>query len=748
MLTAGQWQQCFQAKQDVLGIAPATLGANTFTGTQTIAPTTGTINKGLAITQRFPSSGTPVGPILGNTIDVVNPGISAGGTGTWDAFGVKNLLYATRVTMSVTGASTGAGNSAFGSFVNVSAPSDGFGSATGVTVTGLTPDGHYMWGGISYAVGFVNSKSGALIGHEAEVGLGTGGTTTYRLGYAANSQGPVKGSLIDAAFSASVIGNVIPGSVGTSTPWEHLIALVSTIYGSGFPITTTGDFFYSETAGTVGSFANLSNITVTGNILSFPNMAIGGNGSAVFGLPAASLPAAGVIVGGTSKGNVQVIVNTNGAASYDGVSAQDSSTNNTAFFGVGEASNTTSRFGSVIGNWAELVSTGSSNLGLKIGTIGSLPLILGTNNTARLSISAAGDFTFNAASITGLSLPTTGLTGTLQAAQEPAHTGDVTNTAGSLAMTLATAQPAVHTWALAQTFTVPPVFTDASGTRTALGLGTMATQAASAVAITGGTINGTLGGTTPAAGTFTTVTGNTSVSSPIHASPGAHTFQSNGSTFAGSISTGQLWYLGSTSLTPAAGSTLTVSQNTGGTPGTSVVGNILLQQIAADAAIGVVSLDTFGNQGFFAARHAGGTQASKTATAGAANIYTFGAQGWDTSAYATGAALDFSSAASTWSASNHGMAARIRTTTDGTTSLTERFRVTDAGGINIGSTVAVLATSELGMNKISASGSAPGAGSCKIAAVAGTSGGTCKLIAYCGTSTTPANILDNIGTGC
>lgn len=34
-------------------------------------------------------------------------------------------------------------------------------------------------------------------------------------------------------------------------------------------------------------------------------------------------------------------------------------------------------------------------------------------------------------------LPTTALTGALQAAQEPAHTGDVTNSAGSLAMTIA-----------------------------------------------------------------------------------------------------------------------------------------------------------------------------------------------------------------------------------------------------------------------------------------------------------------------
>jgi hypothetical protein len=54
--------------------------------------------------------------------------------------------------------------------------------------------------------------------------------------------------------------------------------------------------------------------------------------------------------------------------------------------------------------------------------------------------------------------------------------------------------------------------TDAAGARTNLGLGTIATQNANAVAITGGTIDNTvIGGTTPAAGTFTTLTAQTEV---------------------------------------------------------------------------------------------------------------------------------------------------------------------------------------------------------------------------------------------
>ena len=54
--------------------------------------------------------------------------------------------------------------------------------------------------------------------------------------------------------------------------------------------------------------------------------------------------------------------------------------------------------------------------------------------------------------------------------------------------------------------------TDAAGARTNLGLGTIATQNANAVAITGGAIDNTpIGGTTPAAGTFTTLTAQTEV---------------------------------------------------------------------------------------------------------------------------------------------------------------------------------------------------------------------------------------------
>lgn len=55
----------------------------------------------------------------------------------------------------------------------------------------------------------------------------------------------------------------------------------------------------------------------------------------------------------------------------------------------------------------------------------------------------------------------------------------------------------------------------AADARTNLGLGTMATQAASSVAVTGGTINGTtVGASTPTTGKFTTLTVTTAVAFP------------------------------------------------------------------------------------------------------------------------------------------------------------------------------------------------------------------------------------------
>lgn len=84
-------------------------------------------------------------------------------------------------------------------------------------------------------------------------------------------------------------------------------------------------------------------------------------------------------------------------------------------------------------------------------------------------------------------------------------------------------------------------------------------------------------------------------------------------------------------------------------------------------------------------------------------------------------------------------------TTQGT--LATRFVIWPTGGVQSGSATLVLTSGAIGMDKITASASAPGAGGAKLEVVCGTNAGTAKLIVYAGTSTTAVTVTDNIGTG-
>lgn len=70
-----------------------------------------------------------------------------------------------------------------------------------------------------------------------------------------------------------------------------------------------------------------------------------------------------------------------------------------------------------------------------------------------------------------------------------------------------------------------------------------------------------------------------------------------------------------------------------------------------------------------------------------------------------------------------------------------------SGGVQVGGNGLTEVSGELGLIKIAASGSAPGAAGAKLDLVCGTNTGSAKLIAYAGTSTTPVTIIDNIGSG-
>lgn len=133
---------------------------------------------------------------------------------------------------------------------------------------------------------------------------------------------------------------------------------------------------------------------------------------------------------------------------------------------------------------------GTGLVQLTSGALSTLTVGTGVLTALGVNVGSAGAFvTFNGAggtpsSITltnGTGLPTTGLTGTLQAAQEPAHTGDVTNSAGSLVLTLATVNANVGTFGSATQ--VAQATVNAKGLVTAVNSVTITPAASS---ITGG----------------------------------------------------------------------------------------------------------------------------------------------------------------------------------------------------------------------------------------------------------------------
>jgi fibronectin-binding autotransporter adhesin len=403
----------------------------------------------------------------------------------------------------------------------------------------------------------------------------------------------------------------------------------------------------------------------------------------------------------------------------------------------GPAGNFTVTGAGNIGTAGSLAMLGSTSGSVTISAqpaAGAATLVWPTT-TGTLASSAASPIILNA--VTGVISCSACLTGN----QTITLSGDVTGSGTTaITTTLATAQPAVHTWALAQTFTVAPVFTDASGTRTALGLGALATvtpgtgiatalatnvgsagapvilngalgspsSAGTLPAFTlGGTISGggnqinnvIIGSTTPLAGNFTTLSTSTSETVPlvVGGAGAASTLTLESTSGAGTtdaiigktasqverfrITTGGLFGIGPSTAAPD--SILTVNLNTG----TSIAAPLAtaLHLVSADTTNTEILFDTYAGAAFVVTRRADGTQASKSAVAAGAQLFTFGPQSWDGSASNTNATMDFfTSGAQT--GSDHSGYIRFRTTPSASTTIAEAMRIQPSGGVSVGTT--------------------------------------------------------------
>lgn len=402
----------------------ATLKSQVVTAPLTLTPPAFSLTQGLVVNQSGPTSGTTAGPQNYNLISLTegNNKVTASGG---DAFGVSNgLTSAFRVNylMSADDANPRIGGTFAINFTGSSTVAQPIGVFGSVYTAGRVQS---MWGVIGNISVGATGQSAIAFPVVSEVSSFAGALIQYRSGFTAYSEGPVQGSVLDSVMTVAAL------DVGAGTPagWKNVITL-STDLGTGLaPLDTTANFFSSQGAQTIGSFANLPNITVSGNILDFPNLKISGTGGAILGDGSTAAPASGLRVKSGLAAAFQVGANSGLANPAFQVDTSNGSGNGVYVFSTAAGS----------GAQITTISSGT-NEDLKINAKGSGVVSLANASTGGVNIS-------NGLTVTG-SFTATGLV----------------TSADLNANVFSTA----HSWAGQQTFVAPILGTPASGVATNL----------------------------------------------------------------------------------------------------------------------------------------------------------------------------------------------------------------------------------------------------------------------------------------
>lgn len=608
--------------------------------------------QGFVVTQSTPNGGSVAGPINLNVITVTD-GTQAV-TGTVDSFGqIANRTTGFQVNHLVTGGS--ANHFAIDGLVKATATNGGIVGVVGGTrtETGTTTTGN-MWGVIGYGQVAGNSTfNQSMVGVDAEVGIATGSTARDRIGVGSVAFGSVAATTTDASF-ITYLDTIEAAPFNGAAPFKIGWYLSSNYLGAAtFPIDMTGDVIKAD-IGTVTNFVNAPLLTVSGNILSFPNVQL------------------------TGSGNLRLF-NTNSAGAF--VVSPNSGATNTSFQvdnSLGQG-NGVYIFTTAAGSAANITTISTAtNEALKINAKGSGIIDLGNTSTGGVTIHgsfiATGLVTnadlVNAATTVNGQTCTLGSTCTVTATASNTLTigAHLTGTSynGSAPVTIATDAVSTNTVSTI-------VARDGSGNFSAGTITASLTGHASLdCALTGCTMSGAITMGTNA------ITGLTTL-----ASAGAMTFQTNSSTSAGAINTSQQWGIANTSPK----TTLDVNANIGSSPALIVATSVARFQ-AADTGSGGFEVATYGAGSsagnIIAGLAAGGTAASPTATANSA--YMFNMRGYGYNSGAQLGALWIIASAEAWSAGHQGTNQQWFTTPNATTAVAEAMRLQPSGGLSVGGT--------------------------------------------------------------
>lgn len=247
-------------------------------GTVTITPTASTYTNALSTTQTGPG-GSVSGPKFYNVIDVTHIGEVAS-TGVVDNFGLSSHQAAAfKVNMTVGPGAlptlTSAVVFSVRDICSGAAQNELIGGNFTLYSTADTPLSN-IYGGVSYVVLDEAGNKGRIVGHELDVGVATTATISERIGLGITSQALIKTAVIGRQGSTLDTAIAVYNASDNAAAWQNLIELDN--HGGYNPLHTTGSWFSSRAAYTVANFANLSNLTVTGDILLFPHVRLTGSG--------------------------------------------------------------------------------------------------------------------------------------------------------------------------------------------------------------------------------------------------------------------------------------------------------------------------------------------------------------------------------------------------------------------------------------------------------------------------------------
>ena len=281
-------------------------------GPLTINPTANSFNQGLVINQSSATNGTIAGPtarcvqnfeptfVYNNICVNDSSNITGVGTTFTNAFqvglvtggtnsqGTKAAIYASLIHISASAiASQNRDNIAIGSLALAAASEGGTNTGAGAlgTLFATAFQAQLANGGTNFF---------AISGGETDVGILTGGSAKYRLGWSVIDNGNIQAASLDAAFDVGTGG----GSPGFKTAF-----LLDSFHGAA-PLSTSGCVICTDGSSvTITTGIDLSAYTISGYFLRSSSFAIdgSGNGSALtLALNGASIGSNALAVTGAS----------------------------------------------------------------------------------------------------------------------------------------------------------------------------------------------------------------------------------------------------------------------------------------------------------------------------------------------------------------------------------------------------------------------------------------------------------------